>query len=429
MTAEQLDLFSQPLPPLPAPPLPPRLAVVIPCYNHANYITRAIQSVLTQSRPVDRLLVIDDGSTDNSVEIIRNLKDPRVELLTQENQNAFNTINRGVSLVAEDCDYIAILNSDDYYHPDRFARLLPLFENDPEAQVVCSGLDLIDENDAPLPPAHPRAQWFQAIWSLDARDDLELVQWLGLGNFPGTTSNILGRAAYMAANPMLPYHYNHDYAFLTCAAIRGNLRIHAEALLSYRVHAKNTMNTRPAKLMRELLRQQIDFLRTFHPEAATTPDLRRRYKLYMQAAFENISAFDIGLFFHVLGHSLQTHSVNSLDDYIGALDETSLPELTRFPNRHHVTNWPGSGPLGESSSMPEKLDALRTARDQAKSEAEAQKALAAALARATADKRYALGRLLGKAPRLDRLPGRNAGEKLDALNQLAQTNPWLPSLR
>ena len=91
-----------------------RLAVVIPCYNHAHYIGRAIRSVLDQTRPVDRLIVIDDGSKDDSVAAIRALGEPQVELHVQENQNAFNTINRGVRMAAEDCDAIAILNSDDH---------------------------------------------------------------------------------------------------------------------------------------------------------------------------------------------------------------------------------------------------------------------------------------------------------------------------
>jgi glycosyltransferase involved in cell wall biosynthesis len=362
------------------------------------------------------------------VEVVRAMKEPLVELHAQENRNAFNTINRGVAMAAEDCDFIAILNSDDHYHPERFAKLLPVLEEDPQARVVCSGLHIIDENDAALPQEHPRCQWFRAIWSLEPRDDLDMAEWIGLGNFPATTSNILGRADYMAANPMRPYHYNHDYYFLTGAAIRGGLRVVADPLVNYRVHSANTMNTAPAKLMKELLRQQVDFLREFHVEMAADPDMRRRYKLYMQAAFENISAFDTGLFLHVLGHALQSGDTEALDAHVRGLEPADLPELGRFPNRHHVTTWPGGGPLGEASSMPEKLDALRAARDAAKAEATALKTLANALATVATDKRHALGRALGLAPRLDQLPGKSAVEKLDSLRRIAARSPWLKHL-
>ena len=136
MASAQLDFFHL----TDTTALSPRLAVVIPCYNHAAYVEAAIRSVLKQTRPVDRLIVIDDGSTDNSVEVIRAMGEPLVELHVQENQNAYNTINRGVAMAATDCDFIAILNSDDHYHPERFEKLLPVLLADAAAEVVCSGL-------------------------------------------------------------------------------------------------------------------------------------------------------------------------------------------------------------------------------------------------------------------------------------------------
>lgn len=421
MTAEQLEF-----PVLTTPsPKAPRLAVVIPCYNHARYIAKALRSVLDQTRPVDRIIVIDDGSKDDSAGVIRAMNEPRVELHVQENQNAYNTINRAVKLAATDCDYIAILNSDDHYDHRRFERLLPILEADPTAQVVCSGLRIIDENDEPLPDDHPRTQWFRAIWSLEARDDLEMAEWLGLGNFPATTSNVLARAGYLAANPMRAYHYNHDYYFLTGAAVRGGLRVLSEPLVNYRVHATNTMNTVPAKLMKELLRQQVDFLRDFFTEMAGDPALRRRYKLYLQAAFENISAFDTGLFVQVLGRALQEGDAMALDAAIVAMEPEQWPELARFPNRHHVTTWPGGGPLGMASSMPEKLDAMRAERDKAKAEISAHMDLTRLLAATCADKKFALGTLLGLAPKLDGLSGSSASEKLADLRRRLGSTPWI----
>jgi hypothetical protein len=161
---------------------------------------------------------------------------------------------------------------------------------------------------------------------------------------------------------------------------------------------------------------------------AGDPAMRRRYKLYMQAAFENISAFDTGLFLHVLGHALETGDAAALDAYILGLDEETLPELGRFPNRHHASNWPGGGPLGEASTLPEKLDAIRAERDALKAEAADRRELARLLALAATDKRHAIGRLLGLAPRLDELPGKTAGAKLEGLRALARTNQWLKAL-
>jgi glycosyltransferase involved in cell wall biosynthesis len=97
-----------------------RLAVIIPCYNHAHYVGAALESALTQSRKPDRVIVIDDGSKDHSVEVLRGFESRGVEVSAQENAGAHETINRLVAKAAEDCDLIAILNSDDSYLPGRF---------------------------------------------------------------------------------------------------------------------------------------------------------------------------------------------------------------------------------------------------------------------------------------------------------------------
>ena len=188
------------------------------------------------------------------------------------------------------------------------------------------------------------------------------------------------------------------------------------------------MNTSPAKLMKELLRQQVDFLREFEPEMSRDPGMRRRYKLYIQAAFENISAFDTGLFLQVLAKALASGDAGAMDDFIRAMEPADWPELDRFPNRHHVNTWPGGGPLGMASTMPEKLDALREQRDAARAEAAARKELTRLLTRISGDKKFALGTALGLAPRLDRLKGSNDRERLNELHVLMAGSYWMPRL-
>src|SRR6266404_2318112 len=98
-----------------------KIACIIPLYNHENYILEAIESVLHQSLPPALLIVVDDGSSDESVKRVRTIKDSRVHLVEQKNQGAHAALNRGLEL-SDECDFIAILNSDDRYHQARFAR-------------------------------------------------------------------------------------------------------------------------------------------------------------------------------------------------------------------------------------------------------------------------------------------------------------------
>ena len=94
----------------------PLISVIMPAYNAQSYIEQAIGSVLTQSVTDLELLVIDDGSQDNTRQIVTDIaeKDHRVRLLINEqNMGAAGTRNRGLELCRG--QYVALLDSDDYY--------------------------------------------------------------------------------------------------------------------------------------------------------------------------------------------------------------------------------------------------------------------------------------------------------------------------
>ncbi|MBM3901671.1 MAG: glycosyltransferase family 2 protein [Verrucomicrobia bacterium] len=104
------------------------ITVLIPCYNHADYVAEAIASVVAQDHPGVRLHVVDDGSTDGSAEVIRAALD-RVSTVEcrfdrQSNRGVARTLNSMVDRV--ETDLVAILNSDDRYAPNRLSRILAL---------------------------------------------------------------------------------------------------------------------------------------------------------------------------------------------------------------------------------------------------------------------------------------------------------------
>jgi glycosyltransferase involved in cell wall biosynthesis len=198
--------------------------------------------------------VIDDGSSDGSLGVCEGFRERGVEVSGRENRGAHATINELIDRAATDCELIAILNSDDRYVPERFARCLPEFGGgDPSAAVVVSGLRQIDESGEPLAADHPRGRWLRAVWSRWGEADLDLAEWMGQANFAVTTSNVIGRREFFAAHRFKPYRFNHDYYFLSQAALRGLLRVVGEPLIEYRVHGTNTINSDPAPLIRELL--------------------------------------------------------------------------------------------------------------------------------------------------------------------------------
>ncbi|MCI5147221.1 MAG: glycosyltransferase family 2 protein [Candidatus Electrothrix sp. AR3] len=163
------------------------ISVVIPAYNHEQFIGPAIDSVLNQSWKNLELIVVDDGSTDATAEVIKAYTDPRLSYYYQENQDAFNTINRGLGLATG--EYVAILNSDDIYTPDRLEKLVAAQE---KSKSSCLFTDVIPISDAGEEFTDPAFGWH--IWHQKNRDWYFTCQDLYTaflkGNFMVTTSNL-----------------------------------------------------------------------------------------------------------------------------------------------------------------------------------------------------------------------------------------------
>jgi glycosyltransferase involved in cell wall biosynthesis len=288
-----------------------KIACVIPSYNHANYIGEAIRSVLRQTLPPERLVIVDDGSRDNSVEVIRAVKDPRIHLVVQENRGAHVALTRGLVL-SKDCDFVSVLNSDDRYHPERFARCAAHFDRHPETQLVCTRIRLIDESGSPIGQLDGRQRRVNRIWSLLSKTT-DLVVSLGYGNFTKTTSNFYFRTS--AITEFRPYRYVHDYFAALTVAFRGALGLIHQDLLDYRVHSTNTIKADgKGAVVQEVVRMHLDLLTELRPSLESDALLRKRVLNYLKVALNNYTDMRAELL--VLGIA---RSLNRDDDPTGNL--------------------------------------------------------------------------------------------------------------
>lgn len=98
------------------------LTVIMPCYNAAAYIEEAIASVLAQGAWVSELLVIDDASTDRSVDVVMQLAHPKIRLL-RRTSNGGIALARNQGIAASSGEYLAFLDADDWWPANRIARL------------------------------------------------------------------------------------------------------------------------------------------------------------------------------------------------------------------------------------------------------------------------------------------------------------------
>ena len=133
----------------------PTVSVVIPCYNREKYIAATVESVFAQTWPHVELLVVDDGCTDRSRAILAAYGD-RLTLLEHPGRG-----NRGqsasINLALRRCrgEYVAILDSDDLFAPEKLEMQVRFLEEHPEVGAVYANCIYIDENGRDLYPMYP----------------------------------------------------------------------------------------------------------------------------------------------------------------------------------------------------------------------------------------------------------------------------------
>src|ERR1700682_983363 len=124
----------------------PLVSVVMPVYNAEKYLQPAIESILNQSYSNQEIIIINDGSTDSSKNIILNFRDPRVRFFENpENWGIERTRNRGLEEAKG--EYIAVLDSDDIAFPERIKIQVEFLEKNPEYGMCGSYFQIIDRND------------------------------------------------------------------------------------------------------------------------------------------------------------------------------------------------------------------------------------------------------------------------------------------
>jgi glycosyltransferase involved in cell wall biosynthesis len=119
----------------------PLVSVVIPTYNQARYLGDCIESVLAQSYPAVEIVVVDDGSTDATPDVLAGYGD-RINQQRQSNQGAANALNRGIA--ASRGAFVCWLSSDDAFTPDKVALQVAAFLAEPSLGLSFMGFDAID---------------------------------------------------------------------------------------------------------------------------------------------------------------------------------------------------------------------------------------------------------------------------------------------
>lgn len=123
----------------------PKVTVVMPVYNGAAYVAPAIESILAQTFANFEFIIINDGSTDDSSNVIRRFKDPRIRFIEQDNKGLAATLNRGIAMARG--EYIARQDQDDISLPLRFEKQLTFFSANPHCALVGTRSEIWEGED------------------------------------------------------------------------------------------------------------------------------------------------------------------------------------------------------------------------------------------------------------------------------------------
>ena len=132
---------------------PHGVSVVITNHNYGRYVGEAISSVLAQTQAAAEVIVVDDGSTDDSLDVLAAY--PQVKVITQDNQGVAQARTTGISAATQ--PYIVCLDADDKLAPEFIATLQPAIDADRGLGIVYSGLTLFDDHGNPRPSDYPPA--------------------------------------------------------------------------------------------------------------------------------------------------------------------------------------------------------------------------------------------------------------------------------
>lgn len=212
--------------------VPPLVTIVVPSYNHAPFIERAIESLIAIEHDRIELIVIDDGSSDDSAERVRAMaprcerRFERFELVARENRGLTRTLNQALEWARG--DYFVIADSDDMLMPNHVPTLLAVLEAEPGLAAAYGGGVMVDVDDRFVREMRPRER-YNDFASLLARDK-EII----------SSGGMIRTDALRAAGGYLEGLYIEDWYIMLRLTERGaRLKTVPVPVVRYRWHETN----------------------------------------------------------------------------------------------------------------------------------------------------------------------------------------------
>lgn len=268
----------------------PRVTVLMPVYNAERFVREAIDSILVQSFRHFEFLIIDDGSTDGSAEIIESYRDARIRFVRNpRNLGITPTLNRGIELAS--CDLIARMDADDVSHPQRLQKQFGYMKRNPDCALLSTWARVISEDNKFIRLERYRTNFYYY--------NLTFECWM-------YHPTIMFRKSAVEEIGMYAMPYSEDYDLFWRMSTRFRISNLAEALVDYRI-SSTSLNT---------------VLKKTEYDIANEENVLRNIRYYMGNDFR-ISAASLECLRHNFRPILGEYSLESVMQTLCVLDEVT----------------------------------------------------------------------------------------------------------
>ena len=202
-----------------------KISILLPVYNGEKYLKKTLDSILNQTFPDFELIIIDDKSLDNSLDVINNIKDPRIKLI-KNIKNLGQSESQNIGLVAAKGLYIARIDQDDIMHKDRLKIQNEYLDNHKDVVLFGCQYQCIDENDEFIYELNWPVGFKNIIYSL-------ITGYCVIGDSPMIRKKILNKIGGYKSS-FIP---SEDYELLLRLISKGyKINNCPEYLMKYRIH-------------------------------------------------------------------------------------------------------------------------------------------------------------------------------------------------
>ncbi len=306
----------------------PTVAIVVVLFPRTRGVKQSLASLVGQTRPADLVVLLDNETSPEAAGWAEQTPELPLHYFSAGAAPLPGLINGLLEEMGE-YDYVGFLQCGDVYEPTRIERCLEALNPQTATlrlpALAVTGYTVVDGEGQELPADEERAEWARRLWA-PAAEGVTVSEWLGMGDFVGTVSNLFARTTHLAANPLLASEATSVYGCAILAAVQGLFVVVEEPLLrwaSARIEREPTL-----RHVGELLAMQAEILARMRERLAESPEVRRNLTAFHRTAWNNVSGVREDLFQHLVLRLAASFPAETMEGVAGELLRTKDAQTT-----------------------------------------------------------------------------------------------------